>query len=88
MRTDFIVYHWTDQEVLEGMKQVNSSERKVRIQWLSLLAEVDRRGLHLELGYSSLCSFVMEELNHSESEALKRIKLSGKQENFRYSTTP
>ena len=64
MREDLIVVNLNDTELMDGIRQVNSHERKIRCQFLVYLAEVEKRALHVELGYSSLCSFLMKELGH------------------------
>ena len=78
MRTDILIFSKNNSELLSGIKTVNQNEKKLRTDFLCYLAEIDSRKLHLELGYSNLCQYLMEELNHSESESLKRIQVARK----------
>ena len=63
----------TDNEVIEKMKEIGQSERKVQARWLYYLAEVDRRKLYARDGYSSLFDFVVDELKYAKGTAGKRI---------------
>lgn len=51
----------------------SAEERKLTLEIIELLEEVDRRKLHLEKGYGSLIEYCIKELNYSESSAYRRI---------------
>jgi hypothetical protein len=76
MRVDKKIFHLCNKDVLKGVREIHSLERKVQAEYIAYLVEIERRELHLELGYSSMFRFVVEELGHSESEALKRIQIA------------
>ena len=48
------------------------NERGVQVEFLIALAEFDRRGLYLELGYSTLWDFCMKELHLCKGSTFKR----------------
>lgn len=78
MRIDDIVVRLMDSELLSGIKRITSNERKVQCQFITYLAEVEKRELYLKQGFSSLFTFVVSELGYSEAEALKRIQVARK----------
>jgi hypothetical protein len=55
------------------VKRVASIERKTTSELLRLLVELERRGLHLALGYSSLFAYCTRALRLSEQAAYSRI---------------
>jgi hypothetical protein len=61
-------------ELLNQTKSLVAEERRVGLEILHRLREIERRRLHLELGYSSLFTFCVEELKYSESAAYRRIQ--------------
>jgi hypothetical protein len=60
-------------EVLSLIRQKSSNERTLTIEIIGLLEEVDRRSLHLGLGYGSLLEFCVKDLKYSDSAAYRRI---------------
>jgi hypothetical protein len=52
--------------------ELRSDERRMLIEFLRHLAEVDRRELYLELGYSSLFAFCTDHLRLTRSAAFRR----------------
>ena len=75
MEIDFI---WTvgNENLLRALRESLQNERKHKADFVTHLAEVDRRLLYAEKGYPSLLMFCMKELNLSQSIALKRIQLA------------
>jgi hypothetical protein len=62
-----------DQELLSTLKNKTQIERNLTLEIIELLEEVDRRKLHLEIGFGSLLDFCVKELKYSESAAYRRI---------------
>ena len=60
-------------DLLTKTRTLVTQERKLTALVLNHLQEVERRGLHLELGFPSLFEFCRRELGYSESEAHARI---------------
>lgn len=75
-RRDLVVLSLGDEELMNRLRRTASNERKVQSQFLAYLAAVERRKLYAEAGYSSLYKFLVQELNYSESSALKRIQVA------------
>ena len=65
--------HLTDKCLLADTKKLASEERKITIQLLHHLKEVDKRKLYSDLGYSSLFDFCVIELGYADSSAQRRI---------------
>lgn len=64
----------SDKELVEGLEKLVSRERE-SLNWIVLhLAEIDKRKLYAELGYSSLYAYATSALGYSESAACRRIK--------------
>lgn len=63
-----------DQELLEKTKSLAEEERRISLEFLHHLAEISARKLHLQRGFSSLFSFLTEELKFSEGAAHRRIQ--------------
>lgn len=55
------------------LRAKSATERKLTVEVIELLEEVDRRLLHLEKGFGSLLEFCIKELCYSESAAYRRI---------------
>ncbi len=64
----------TDDDLLSRLEHLRCREREITIEILRHLNEVERRKLHLKLGYSSLFVFCTEKLGYSESAAGRRIQ--------------
>ncbi len=60
-------------DLVASLKTLVERERLIGIEILEYLCEVDRRKLHVELGYSSLFVFAVKELKFSEGSAYRRI---------------
>ena len=64
----------TDHELLSQLEKLTCREREITIEILRHLNEVERRKLHLKLGYSLLFVYCTEKLGYSESAAGRRIQ--------------
>ncbi len=60
-------------ELLNRLKVKVENERKLLMEILYALKEVETRKLHLEIGYSDLYTFAMKELGYSAGAAHRRI---------------
>ncbi len=60
-------------ELVTNLKMLVDRERKIGVEILKYLCEVDRRKLHVEFGYSSLFEFTVKELKYSEGSTYRRI---------------
>ena len=63
----------TDMALVAETKRVAELERRSTAELLALLIELERRGLHLALGYSSMFAYCTRALLLSEQAAFKRI---------------
>lgn len=65
--------HLTDKSLLNDTKNLAQKYRTVTVELIHHLREIDSRKLFSELGYSSLFTYVVQELGFSESSASRRI---------------
>lgn len=63
----------TDTELNVKLKHLAGEERKLTRIILEHIAEVERRGLHLRMAYSSLYEYLTREIGYSEGAAQRRI---------------
>jgi 5-methylcytosine-specific restriction endonuclease McrA len=63
-----------DRELIARLEQLSRDERAAAIDLLHHLIEVERRSLHLRLGYSSLFAYCTGHLCYSESAAAQRVQ--------------
>jgi 5-methylcytosine-specific restriction endonuclease McrA len=63
----------TDEALVAETKRAAETERRSTVELLRLLIEVERRALHLALGYSSMFAYCTRALLLSEQAAYKRI---------------
>jgi hypothetical protein len=63
----------SDRELLSRVKDLVSRERAVTLEILVHLIEVERRRLHLGLGYASMFDYCTQHLGYSSSSAARRI---------------
>ncbi len=63
----------TDNTLLNDTKSLAHQYRKVTIELIHHLKEIESRKLFSELGYSSLFAYVVQELGFSESSASRRL---------------
>jgi 5-methylcytosine-specific restriction endonuclease McrA len=61
------------QELLETTAKLVAEERRVTAELITFLQEIERRKLHLELGYSSMYDFLTKGHGFSESAAARRL---------------
>lgn len=62
-----------DQELIDHLKLAVREERRLAVQILEYLHEVDRRKLYADFGHPSLWDFCTKELGYSEGAASRRI---------------
>lgn len=63
----------TDQDLKERLPRLVRHERKLMALVLEHIAEVDRRRLYLDWGFSSLFVYLVQELKYSEASANRRM---------------
>ena len=63
----------TSEGLIQKLKDLVKEERKITMEVLRHLREVERRRLYLERGFSSLFAFCTDELGYSQSAAYRRI---------------
>ena len=63
----------SDSELLTQIQNLAAEERKLTMQVLELLREVERRRLYSQQGYSTLFEFAVKALGYSEASAARRI---------------
>ncbi len=73
----------SDNALLARLEHLRHQEHDVTIEILRHLNEVERRKLHLKLGYSSLFGYCTERLEYSESAAGRRIQAARCMRRFR-----
>lgn len=64
----------TQEELIAKIKSLAQEERRVTLELLQHLKEMDTRKLYLDLGFSSLFEYLTKELSYSESSAYRRIQ--------------
>jgi 5-methylcytosine-specific restriction endonuclease McrA len=63
-----------DSELLARLCELRRRERETTLEILQHLSEIERRKLHLKLGYSSMFVYCTEHLHYSESAAGRRVQ--------------
>ena len=63
-----------DQQLLEQTKRLAANQRCIDVHILDHLDEIDRRGLALRRGFSSLFDYAVRELRFSDAAAQRRIQ--------------
>src|SRR5690349_19489256 len=64
----------SDSSLVQEIRSLVSEERRLGVQILRYLLEIDGRRIPLALGYSSLFTFCVQELKYTESQAYRRIQ--------------
>ena len=64
----------SDQRLLQQVKELSAIEHYVQGVVIDHLREVERRGLYLTLGFSSMFDYTMRELGYSTGAAWRRLK--------------
>ncbi len=63
-----------NEEILANTKNLVKEERRIQVELLHHLREIEKRKLFLEIGFGSLFDYVVQELGYSESAAYRRIQ--------------
>src|SRR5438128_2624462 len=63
----------SNHELIELIKAKAKSEKRLTIEVIKLIHEIEKRRLHLDLGFGSVFEFVTKELGYDEGAALRRI---------------
>ncbi len=63
-----------DRELIARLEELRRAERDASLEILQHLIEIERRSLHLRLGYSSLFAYCTGHLRYSESSAARRVQ--------------
>ena len=63
-----------DQQLLDQTRRLAANERALEVHILDHLAEIDRRGLALRRGFSSLFDYAVRELRFTDAAAQRRIQ--------------
>lgn len=71
-----MVSRWNDLELLRRLDDLAQAERKSLPDMLACLAEVERRGLHLDRGFPTLFDYCVERLKWGEGAAMQRLIVS------------
>lgn len=66
----------SDKELLSRIDQLCRAERETTVAILRHLNEIERRRLHLQLGYSSMFAYCTGHLRYSESAAGRRLQVA------------
>ena len=64
----------SNQALLNQLKQLVEQEQSLTISILPHLIEVERRGLYLEMAYSTLTEYCIHELGYGDSSASRRVR--------------
>jgi hypothetical protein len=64
----------SDKELTGRLRQLVSKEQSLTLSILPHLAEVERRGLHLDKAYSTLTEYCVYELGYGDSSASRRVR--------------
>ena len=67
------VSEWKDDVLLLRLDRLASIERESLPEMLACLSEVERRNLHLDLGFSSMYEYCVERLKWSDGSAMQRL---------------
>jgi hypothetical protein len=65
---------FSDDELLRKTKELTREERRLTVEVLHHLREVERRSLFISLGFDTLQSYAIRELGYSETAANRRIQ--------------
>jgi 5-methylcytosine-specific restriction endonuclease McrA len=65
-----------DRALIAQIEELRCSEREASVDFLHHLNEVERRSLHLRLGYPSLFAYCTGHLRYSESDAARRVQVA------------
>jgi hypothetical protein len=68
--------HLSDQQLIDRIDRLALEERRATALLIASLAELDARGIHIALGYSSLFDYCRKRLHLSEHAVLNRIEVA------------
>jgi hypothetical protein len=68
--------HLTDPQLIDGLQRIAGRERVSTAALVAHIAELDRRGLHVAEGFSSLFEYCRDRLRLSEPAAYNRIEVA------------
>ncbi|MEQ9503958.1 MAG: hypothetical protein RIT81_44295, partial [Deltaproteobacteria bacterium] len=63
----------TQNDLLSGLREALRAELKSGVEALRFMAEIERRKLYVERGFSSLFRFCVEGLGLTEDQACRRV---------------
>jgi hypothetical protein len=63
----------SDGDLIKNLENISLKEVRTTVEVVLHLAELERRNLHIELGYSSLFDYAVRGLRYAETAALRRI---------------
>jgi hypothetical protein len=63
-----------NEELIQKVIKLVDEERRIGVEILELLSEIELRKAYSEIGYDGLFSFCVKELNYSEAQAYRRIQ--------------
>ena len=66
----------SDRELINQLKKLVKQEQTLTLQIIFHLAEIERRGLYLEMAYSTLTEYCIHELGYGDSSAWRRVRAS------------
>ncbi len=67
------LHHLSHNDLIANFSDLVQKERKITAQVLACIAEIDRRRLYLEKGYSSLFDFLVRDYGYSPGAAMRRV---------------
>ena len=74
MQSCYILDALSDRELLRAACELAESHRRIEAELVAHIAEVERRGLYRDEGFSSMFGYVTGVLGLSESAAYRRIR--------------
>ena len=66
-------HHLSHNDLIANFSDLVQKERQITAQVLACIAEIDRRKLYLEKGYSSLFDFLVRDYGYSPGAAMRRV---------------
>jgi hypothetical protein len=61
-------------QIVEKLKQLVASERKITAEIIEHIQEIDRKKIHVQMGFPTLFSFLTEYIGYSAASAQRRIE--------------
>ncbi len=63
----------TSSVLIENLKELVRTERKITAQIVAHIKEVERRRVYIDAGYKNLLTFLLQELGYTRAAAQRRI---------------